>query len=225
MEKKLETAFKSNIVIRSYDKQFEEIETSKGHNCLSVKIRSFDQRVMMDRKIDENVVNITILSPSKERMDKQLKKYMIHLGKVINEEEEYSDNALINKLSVIILIEFGGKKVLLTGDGLIKDIKDELKKMNDLEKLKIDVVKAAHHGAKKNNEGLEELVKDYEINHVFFTIDEEKYNEEKKHPDLSLLEELKKEGVDMSCSGNINRVSTNAGSLCNYMTQETEIMV
>jgi hypothetical protein len=60
---------------------------------------------------------------------------------------------------------------------------------------------------------------------VFFTIDEEKYNEEKKHPDLSLLEELKKEGVDMSCSGNINRVSTNAGSLCNYMTQETEIMV
>ena len=71
---------------------------------------------------------------------------------------DYSvDSPLINKNSIVFLLEYTDKCILFAGDCEMKEIieeVDQLKNMVQEEYRKIDLIKISHHGAFHNNSGL-----------------------------------------------------------------------
>lgn len=201
--------FSSNIQIKSYEESF-SIELMEKINCnkefLDVYIMSLGQRRKCPH-IDKEIIIITILAPSIENVTRFMR----------NWHDNMIDAQITNKSSIVLLLEFEDKKLLMSGDGIYSEIGDSLSKIKDLKK--IDVMKAAHHGAEKNNIGLKEIAKKYKCSEIFFTIDEKKYNEKKEHPDHKLLEELKSiNSIHLTCSSSLND-----GDLSNYLECKTEI--
>ena len=83
-----------------------------------------------------NVI-IKILNPTNQIKNQlRLKQYSI----------EHPD---FNSESVVMLIEYANKKVLLTGDSTINNWLEILEKYSDI---KSDIVKISHHGSKNNND-------------------------------------------------------------------------
>lgn len=208
--------FSSNIQIKSYEESF-SLELMEKINCdekfLDIEIMSLGQR----RKcpyIDADKVIITVLAPSIDCITRFMRNW--HLDR--------KDAKTTNEASIVLLLEFEGNAILMSGDGEYLEIRNALSKINNIEK--IDVMKAAHHGAAANNIGLKETAIKYHCTEIFFTIDENQYNREKKHPDLELLRELKeaetltdkKETIHLTCSSAI----TNA-DLLEYLECKTEI--
>ncbi len=210
--------FSSNIQIKSYEQSF-SLELMEKINCnekfLNVEIMSLGQR----RKcpgIDAEKVIITVLGPSIERITRFMR----------NWHSDKRDPKTTNEASVVLLLEFDGKAILMSGDGEYSEIRGALSKITNIEK--IDVMKAAHHGAAANNIGLKEIAIKYHCPEIFFTIDEKKYSREKKHPDLKLLKELKevetltdhKEMIHLTCSSAITDAD-----LLEYLECQTEIIL
>ena len=185
--------FPSNLQIKSYEESFPPALMEKINGSgefLEAELLSLDQRAMRPKK-DGNKVTITVLGPKRDDV--------VNLMRVWHDNKRNA--AVANRSSIVLLLEYGKEAVLLSGDGEFTYIKSALERIEDLEK--IEIVKAAHHGAEKNNIGLAEVVKKYQCGKVFFTIDEEKY---KKEGHLwNLLEELasikddKGNGVVLTC--------------------------
>ena len=61
------------------------------------------------------------------------------------------DSSITNLSSVMFLMEFEGKRILFTGDGLGNDILESLSKKRLLDKVDcIDILKVPHHGSERN---------------------------------------------------------------------------
>ncbi|MBU3130624.1 MBL fold metallo-hydrolase [Clostridium tagluense] len=175
------------------------------YNGRFLQILSYQRRVKFDPNEYEQYKNLPVLTfiypndvkdVEKVHDDYNKKKQSgVTLGKPNAE--------LVNQYSIVFLLEFMGKRILLTGDANIEDISskvlslknivgedDETQKQN-LEEgkkyKKIDVIKMPHHGAAKNNKGLAEFVKKCAC-HRFIVTGEMEWNE--KHPAKSLMNEL-----------------------------------
>lgn len=223
--KALEQRFGENYtdkkLIKSYEESFSQelLEQLNGNdNFLHVRIYSLTQRQMKE-DINQDIVNITILGPSKEHAKRFMHKW----------NKNAVDGKIINQSSIMLLLEFENKAVILSGDGYCSDIKDAIDEIKDLNK--IHVIKAAHHGAVNNNDALTDLVTRYKVEHVFFTIDESKYNKSEEHPSLDILVKLQRTGVKMTCSTNIDALCTVQGEpeeqkkLSKYMEQQEKIEI
>lgn len=98
------------------------------------------------------------------------------------------DAVLINKNSIAFLLEFGGKKVLFTGDAFLTDVQNLLLSIEDEHNpIKIDLMKIPHHGAEKYNVGIGEFVRKHQCTQIILTAAETWDN---KHPAESVMKEL-----------------------------------
>jgi len=113
-------------------------------------------------KIELDELRLTVLHPGEERLGELQKKWDEDLKKA----KDAGDNSIIvaavnvgdddspfNLSSIVCLLELGGKRVLLTGDGRCDDILAGLKRNGSLdanEKLHVDILKMPHHGSFHN---------------------------------------------------------------------------
>lgn len=219
LEQQFQTKFRSNIQVKSYEMEYSQdlmSQINTDSRYISIEIRSLEQRSLAE-EISQEVINITILGPTQDN----IKKFMQ------NWHNDNKNAEITNRASIMLLIEYEGKAIILSGDGYYTDIECALSEIKDLNK--INVMKAAHHGASANNDILAELVEKYDCEHIFFTIDKEKYNGKKEHPNPKLLEELKKiaderddskEALVLSCNSDIK-----GSELENYLIEKTEINI
>ena len=126
-----------------------------------------------------------------------------YLKKKRNRTLNQTNSELVNRHSIVFLLEFSGKRVLFTGDAYIEDI---FPKVLDLKNIlienseeksllaaserkdkKIDIIKIPHHGTYENNKQLAANARKCDCRR--FIVTGEKIWRE-KHPAKSLLNEL-----------------------------------
>jgi hypothetical protein len=125
-------------------------------------------RTLVTSDLNDPIINwsdqlkITVLHPNRQRIidlqkqwDKDLKKAkqsgdnsIIYASIASND-----DTSVFNLSSIVCLVEFNNKTMLLTGDARSDDILEGLKQMNLLDsngKIVVDVLKLPHHGSNRN---------------------------------------------------------------------------
>jgi hypothetical protein len=106
-------------------------------------------------------LNFTVLGPRKDELDALQAKWAKELPKIIAKEKkkgkpaaiaEFVDESIHNLSSLVVLAEFNGKRILLTGDARGDYIIESLKESKLLKngKLDVDVLKVPHHGSQRN---------------------------------------------------------------------------
>ena len=107
------------------------------------------------------------------------------------------DSNLKNQSSISFLLEFNKKKVLMMGDGIVKEVYEILKEFKGVEH--IDYIKLSHHGAKNNNEGIEKFVDTFSCKQYGVTIKKGQTGEN-KHPDRDIIKGLFERGCKIYTS-------------------------
>lgn len=211
LSNEIQKNFSKNLLIKSYMKNFTE-ELNREINAkndideiLQVNLMSLGQRKKYD-SLNQNVINISVLAPSQENVKKFMR----------NWNDERVNASIINLSSIVLLLEFDGITILMSGDGNFVDIGE---KLNEIEIKKINLIKAAHHGAKHNNIRLVEIAKLYKCDEIVFTVSDE-YDE--KHPSLELLKGLKEINSELvlSCSSEVKD-----DRLREYLVQTNDIIL
>ncbi|WBW98848.1 ComEC/Rec2 family competence protein [Oceanirhabdus sp. W0125-5] len=174
------------------------IRTKKVINSFSHKYQNGDRmlhflskdkrRIFLYDESKERNVYVTFLNPDKagaREVNNDYKKYKY--------EGKKGNAKLINKNSIVLIIEYQGKSVLFTGDaysGKIENAIEELRK-NELPYPinKIDIIKVPHHGAEEYNENLASFSEKVECDKLIIT---GRSIWDKKHPSKELLEKLYK---------------------------------
>lgn len=175
---------------RNYNRENKAIERRRKKDELPVHILSKVQRGLMSvADMLEEHVYITLLSPNIDT----LKKLMRDWKKVTESPTKMQEKSgLKNQSSISFLLEFNGKKVLMTGDGDVKEIYEILKQFKGVET--IDYIKLSHHGAENSNEGIEKFVATYSCRKYGVTIKKAQTGEI-KHPNRGVIERL----VNLGC--------------------------
>jgi len=100
----------------------------------------------------EDAIKFTVVSPNPERLGALREKWNPNLSPV--EVAALTDKSVANLSSLVVLIEYEGKRVLLTGDARADDIIKDLTFLNFLnaqnETFHTDVLKVMHHGSNRN---------------------------------------------------------------------------
>lgn len=182
-----------NLLIKSYARDYSRenkvIERRKKTDELSVHILSKQQRSLMNtERLEKDNVYITLLSPKINI----LKRFMRNWKNVSNGIKKESAT-LKNQSSIIIMIEFNDKRLLMLGDGPSNAAYDALSEIKGIKK--IDYIKLSHHGAKNSNKGIEKFCDTYSCETFGVTIKENQDNE-RNHPNRDLLISL----FDKGCS-------------------------
>lgn len=119
---------------------------------------------------------IEFISPTKEVLRKFMK----------NWKSKKNDSKITNESSIVFLLSYQNKNILMTGDSSISVFQ---KKLFDLPKLKkIDLIKLPHHGSKNgNNDGVLRLIDKYQCDQIIVST-----KEDDKELDKELIEEIEK---------------------------------
>lgn len=102
------------------------------------------------------------------------------------DEGKKANAGLINRNSLVFLLEFEGKSAIFTGDATWKQIETTLNKILPSNYV-MDVIKIPHHGAQKNNIKLADYAKAHKTKYFIVTGEEDW---DKKHPAESLIQEI-----------------------------------
>jgi hypothetical protein len=141
-------------------------------------------------------LKFTILGPSQMRLEKLQSDWDKKI-KALKEKPpaqaralaaDFIDRSVYNLSSIIVMAEAGGKRMLLTGDGLGADILSGLKEagfLKDGKKLHVDLLKMPHHGSIRNNS--EEFLSTVTADHYVMSADGRHDN-----PDVPTLQLLSK---------------------------------
>jgi len=124
------------------------------------------------KKIDE--ANVTIVGPIKSRLDVFRQKWEAAVGKpaaLASLFREDLDDSPTNLSSIVMLVEIGSRKMLLTGDARGDDVLDGFKDANLAGKLpmKLDILKMPHHGSDRNM--TEKFLKAFPADHYIISAD------------------------------------------------------
>jgi hypothetical protein len=106
-------------------------------------------------------LSITVLHPNHERLKEMQKKWDQDLKKALRKGDQdiifasiaSRDKSPFNLASIVCMIEFEDKRLLLTGDAREDDILQGLQEANLLDdkgKIVVDVLKIPHHGSDRN---------------------------------------------------------------------------
>lgn len=178
--REFEKLIQNNTVISTVKKCYEMYSSP----CL--KILSVTKRKVLDpweQKDYGKYAVLTILHPHKEGIEDVYKDFIIHPDK--------SSNKVVNKNSVVFLLEYGEHAALFTGDCFMKDIIDEIDQLKNMKSekgfRKIDLIKIPHHGSYYNNEELAEFAKRHRTREFIVTGSKD-WN--KRHPSIKVLKEL-----------------------------------
>lgn len=170
---------------RNYNRENKVIERRRKKDELPVHILSKVQRGLMSADmLEKEHIYITLLSPDIDT----LKRLMRNWKKVTESATKVQeDSELKNQSSISFLLEFDGKRVLMMGDGVVKEVYEVLKEFKGVEN--IDYIKLSHHGARNNNEGIEKFVDTFSCEKYGVTIKEGQTGET-KHPDRDVIKRL-----------------------------------
>lgn len=184
-------------LIRDYENivSFKEYQESKG----KIVFLSTSQREKLYKK--NNVIYCTFLSPNKDVVKKVYDNYIYYkdLKKIKSKNEK-----LINKSSIIFLLEFKNITILMTGDGYISDIKDNLIKLTTsiMCPIKdIQLFKLPHHGSKENNLGIEEIFEKINCEKIIITNNIKPLKKRDVKLEDNLIKEIKEKKVYCSSFG------------------------
>lgn len=178
---------------------------------LPVHLLSKNQRRLIERNaLEKNTVYITMLSPNISI----LKKFMR------NWNTEHKNASLTNRSSIVFLLEFNEKSILMLGDAMAADVGKELKQIRGLKH--IDYIKIAHHGARNSNKGLTDIVKQYSCKKAVVTISAEQ-SRETNHPSRSLIAELENEGCEIYTSTNYH--CNNPGDVIHHIKIKEKLTI
>jgi hypothetical protein len=124
------------------------------------------------KKIDE--ANVTVVGPIKSRLDVFRQKWEEATGKpaaLAGLFREDLDESPTNLSSIVMLVEVGNRKILLTGDARGDDVLDGFKDANLGNKLpmKLDILKMPHHGSDRNM--TEAFLKAFPADHYIISAD------------------------------------------------------
>src|SRR5688572_13256880 len=135
-------------------------------DALAINMNSgFDDLIQFDAKARPlNIgadLKFTVLGPRKSEIDKLRAKWKTDVKKILEKEKnkkakatEFLDTSIPNLSSVVVLAEFGGKKMLLTGDARGDNVLESLEESPKLltgGKLPVDILKVPHHGSHRNS--------------------------------------------------------------------------
>jgi len=98
-------------------------------------------------------IDIRVLSPSQEQLDKLTKAWAARGDEV--QTAACADTSIYNLSSIVMLVQHENKRILLTGDARGDHVVNGLKeaKLLDAEgKIHVDIYKVSHHGSNKNSE-------------------------------------------------------------------------
>lgn len=173
---------------------------STSANAKAVAPREFD---------DVFGANVTVITPTAARLDalktKWAKETKLDIGAgLANLARGGIDRSVANLSSIVMLVEIGGKTVLLTGDGLAEDILASWKDMGK-GKTEIDIMKVPHHGSSANNSA--ELFKMFPAEHYVFCA-----NGKHKNPDMWTLQKLFEARAGASFTVHMTATKDNPGT-------------
>ena len=141
-------------------------------------------------------LKVTVISPTVTTLDKLIKAWKKQLGKdggIVSSEVE---TKIQNLSSIVVLVESGTKKMLLTGDALDNDFLDDLDQLGFLDsngQIRVDVLKLPHHGSKVNNH--DRLFETIKAKHYVISADGRFDN-----PDPPTLERFVRSEKDRACT-------------------------
>ena len=106
-------------------------------------------------------LTIQVLHPNHQRLVEMQDKWDKDLKKAAEKGDDSiifaslgnRDTSPFNLASIVCLVEFGGKRILLTGDARDDDILDGLRRANRLDAndhIHVDILKIPHHGSDRN---------------------------------------------------------------------------
>lgn len=161
--------------------------TAYSSQCL--KIISAELRRELDPDLSKDYAVMTLLHPDWNGIKSVYKNYEVWKKWQIKATKngDPTDNELINEQSIAFMIEYKNKRVVFTGDGYMKILISKIERFKNFEEKKIDFIKIAHHGAKKNNEGLKEFAENHKC-YQFFVTGKEIWDG--IHPNKELVKEL-----------------------------------
>lgn len=175
-----EKFIQDNVVVSTVNKYYYQYYSP----CL--KILSATQRRDMDPREQEDFENyavLTLLNPHKEGVEQVYKDYIKH--------PKRSTADLVNRNSIVFMLEYGKHIALFTGDCYMKNITDEIDQLKNMKGVggyrEIDVIKLPHHGSKENNKGLAEFARNHGTREFIVT---GKETWDKDHPSKEILMEL-----------------------------------
>jgi beta-lactamase superfamily II metal-dependent hydrolase len=110
-------------------------------------------------------LHVTVLAPNMQLLDQLKREWKKELKKILKKEADnrkarvsalaaaFDDPSIPNQSSIVLLVEFAGKKMLLTGDARGDQLIDALKNSPAITKmpLKVDLLKVPHHGSAHSN--------------------------------------------------------------------------
>ena len=124
------------------------------------------EEISLIQKKDDKVIsfenlNFYILGPTQKNLEKLRKiwedwvRSHVQVGVTLKDYEvlQILDASITNLSSIMFLVEFEGKKILFTGDGVGRDVLDilsEKKMLNSEGRLHVDILKVPHHGSERN---------------------------------------------------------------------------
>jgi hypothetical protein len=98
-------------------------------------------------------MRLRVLGPSQDRLDDLRKKWeRTPLAKADAIIASYTDPSVPNLSSIVLLAEYGGRSLLLTGDARGDDLLDGITAAGLPDPLHVDVLKLPHHGSVNNME-------------------------------------------------------------------------
>ena len=121
-----------------------------------------------------NSIIIKFISPTKEVLRKFMK----------NWKSNKNDAKITNDSSIIFLLSYQDKNILMTGDSSVRVFQKNLSNLPELKK--IDVIKLPHHGSKNgNNDGILRLIDKYKCEKIIVST-----KEDDKELDKKLIKEI-----------------------------------
>lgn len=147
-------------------------------NVLSVDTR----KLCMEIEKNKNVkAYLTLIKPAHA----DIKKVQADCKRVLDGKKN-QNSGLINRNSLVILLEFEGKSAIFTGDANWNQIETSLNKFLGAD-YEMDLIKIPHHGAINNNKQLVEYASKHKTRYFIVTGNEQW---DKKHPNESLIKDI-----------------------------------
>ena len=158
---KFEKLIEKKEIIVSY----KEYQDNSGMiNFLSVNQR---KKLVLDNK----KVYFTFLSPDQDKVKNLYDYYSYYIEKG---KKRTDDAEIVNRSSIMFILEYQKKSILMTGDGYISDILQSIEQLADPKEtvqpiIHFDLIKLPHQGSTKNNLGISELLKYIPCNKFIIT--------------------------------------------------------
>jgi metallo-beta-lactamase family protein len=161
----------SNIKLINVYSENQEMEI-KGRRVI---LKCVEKNIACINEGSNNIV-IKFISPTKEILRKFMK----------NWKNRKEDASITNESSIVFLISYKNKNILMTGDSSTSIFQKKIFEMHELKK--IDVIKLPHHGSRNgNNNGILKLIEKYKCKKVIVST-----KENDKDLDIELIKKIEK---------------------------------